>query len=295
MFANFLIGLREGIEASLIVGILVAYVIKIDRRDLLRWIWAGVSAAVALSLIAGFVLTFATQGLEARVEETIAGILSLLAVGLITWMIFWLLSTAKNIREHLQTSIDSKLSAGGFGIAVVAFLAVAREGLETTLFIWAAVQASGEALLSMLGALIGIAIAIVLGYVIYKGMIRLNLSSFFTWTGALLIIVAAGVLSYGVKELQEAGWIGGEDNLAFDVSGIISEESWYGTLLKGIFNFNAATSWAVFIAWWTYVVVVGSIFTAMTVRDRRARKARDARTPVTLSSPPKVDSASAAR
>ena len=234
MFANLLIGLREGIEAALIVGILVAYVIKIDRRDLLRWIWFGVSAAVGLSLLVGFILTFATKGLEDRVEETIAGILSLLAVGLITWMIFWLLSTAKNIRAHLHANIDSKLSAGGLGIATVAFLAVAREGLETTLFIWAAVQASGQALLSLTGALIGIAIAIALGYVIYRGFVKLNLSTFFTWTGALLIIVAAGVLSYGVHELQEAGILPGEDNIAFDVSTAIPAESWYGTLLKGI-------------------------------------------------------------
>lgn len=282
MFANLLIGLREGIEASLIVGILVAYVIKIDRRDLLRWIWAGVSTALAISLIVGFVLTFATKGLEKKAEETVAGIISLIAVALITWMIFWLLSTAKNIRGHLQSNIDSNLSAGGLGIAFVAFLAVAREGLETTLFIWAAVQASGQALLSLLGALIGIAIAVVLGYVIYKGIVKLNLSNFFTWTGALLIIVAAGVLSYGVHELQEAGWLPGADNLAFDVSTAIPAESWFGTLLKGVFNFSAQTTWLVFFAWWTYVIVVGTIFTAMTLHDRKERKAREARVAVTL-------------
>lgn len=285
MFANLLIGLREGLEASLIIGILIAYAIKIERRDLLSWIWAGVGIAVGISLIAGFALTFGAYGLSFEAQEILGGTLSIVAVGLITWMIFWLQSTAKNLRGHLHANIDNSLSVGGIGVAVVALLAVGREGLETTLFIWATIRASGQTALPLLGALIGIAIAIFIGYLIYRGMLKVNLGKFFTWTGALLIIVAAGVLSYGVHDLQEAGVLPGLHNLAFDVSHIISADSWFGTLLKGIFNFSPMTTWLEFIIWWAYVIVVGALFFILMRRDHRTRQSVVALKNPTVSSP----------
>lgn len=263
MFANLLIGLREGLEASLIVGILVAYLVKLDRRDLLPKMWIGVSLAVLLSLASGLILTFGTYGLSSEAQELIGGILSIIAVGLITWMIFWLAQTAKDLKSHLQADVDKSLAVGGIGLAFVAFLAVAREGLETALFIWAAVRASGETLIPLIGALIGIAISIVLGYLIYRGMVKINLSKFFTWTGALLILVAAGVLSYGIHDLQEAHVLPGEDNIAFDLSAVIPPDSWWAALLRGTFNLRPVTSWLEFAAWWIYVLVVGFIFIRM--------------------------------
>ena len=263
MFANLLIGLREGLEASLIVGILVAYLVKLDRRDLLPKMWAGVVAAVALSLIAGVVLTFGTYGLSSEAQELIGGILSILAVGLITWMIFWLAKTAKDLKSHLQADVDKSLTMGGWGLAIVAFLAVAREGLETALFIWAAVRASGVDAVPLLGALIGIAIAIVLGYLIYRGMVKINLSKFFAWTGGLLIIVAAGVLSYGIHDLQEAHVLPGEDNIAYDFSAALPADSWWAVILRGTFNLRPVTSWLEFSAWWLFIIIVGLLFLRM--------------------------------
>lgn len=263
MFANLLIGLREGLEASLIVGILVAYLVKLDRRDLLPKMWAGVGLAIILSLGAGLILTFGTYGLSSEAQELIGGILSVLAVGLITWMIFWLAQTAKDLKAHLQADVDKSLAVGGWGLAIVAFLAVAREGLETALFIWAAVRASGQDWIPLVGALIGIAISVVLGYLIYRGMVKINLAKFFAWTGGLLIIVAAGVLSYGIHDLQEAHVLPGEDNIAYDLSAIIPADSWWAALLRGTFNLRPVTTWLEFAAWWLYVLIVGFIFLRM--------------------------------
>ncbi|MFM9920170.1 iron uptake transporter permease EfeU [Lacisediminihabitans sp. H27-G8] len=260
MFANFLIGLREGLEAALVVGILVAYVIKIGRRDVLRRIWAGVGLAVVLALSIGALLTFGAYGLSFEAQEAIGGTLSIVATGFVTWMIFWMLKTARNLSGTLRSDIDRHLAGAGWGLVLVAFLAVGREGIETALFLWAAVQATGSTTFPLLGAALGILVAIVLGYLIYRGVLSINLSKFFTYTGLFLIVVAAGVLSYGVHDLQEAGILPGLGALAFDVSSAIPPASWYGTLLKGSINFSPATTWLEAIVWTLYVVPVLILF-----------------------------------
>lgn len=271
MLANFLIGLREGLEAALVVGILIAYVVKLDRRDVLPRIWLGVGLAVLLSLTLGAVLTFGSYGLSFEAQELIGGILSIIATAFVTWMIFWMLRAAHGLSRELRADVDSHLSGAGWGLVLVAFLAVGREGIETALFIWAAVQASGSTTFPLIGAALGIGVAIVLGWLIYRGVLRINLTRFFTYTGIFLIIVAGGVLAYGVHDLQEAGFLPGLTNLAFDVSRVIPPSSWYGTLLKGIFNFSPATTWLEAIAWVAYVVPVLTIF-ILTVR-RHSRRA----------------------
>lgn len=271
MVAALLIGLREGLEAALVVGILVAYLVKLDRRDALPKLWAGVGIAVLISLVAGGILTFFTNGLSSQTEEIIAGVLSIIAVGLITWMIFWMAKTAHTLKGELHESVDRSLVAGGFALAVIAMVAVGREGLETMLFIWSTVQAAGETLMPLLGAVIGIGLAVALGYGIYRGMLRVNLGKFFFWTGIMLIIVSAGVLSYGVHELQEAGVLPVLTMVAFDVSAVIPEDSWYGTLLKGIFNFSPVTTVLQFIVWWAYLITTLIIFLAMSRRRRPAQ------------------------
>ena len=260
MLANFLIGLREGLEAALVVGILVAYLRKIGRDDVLPRIWLGVGLAVALSLAIGAALTFGTYGLSFQAQELIGGILSIVATGFITWMVFWMLRAARGLSRELRSDVDSHLAGAGWGLVLVAFLAVGREGIETALFIWAAVQASGSTALPLAGAALGIAVAVVLGYLIYRGVLSINLSKFFTYTGVILIVVAAGVLAYGVHDLQEAGVLPGINSLAFDVTAFVPPDSWYGTLLKGTLNFSPATTWLEAIVWVAYVVPVMTIF-----------------------------------
>jgi high-affinity iron transporter len=268
VLANFLIGLREGLEAALVVSILVAYLVKSDRRELLPRIWAGVGLAVGVALAFGAALTFGPSGLTFEAQEAIGGTLSILAVGFVTWMIFWMSAAARGLGAELRGQIDRAAEAGRWSLALVAMLAVGREGLETALFLWAATKAGTRESVGsvtptwepLLGALLGLLVAVALGYLIYRGAIRLNLSVFFTWTGAFLIIVAGGVLAYGVHDLQEAGILPGLHDLAFDVSAAIPPTSWYGTLLKGVFNFSPATTRLEALVWSLYVVPVGAIF-----------------------------------
>lgn len=281
MLANFLIGLREGLEAALVVGILIAYATKIQRKDLLPRIWAGAAIAVAISLGLGALLTFGVYGLSFQAQEIIGGGLSIVATGFVTWMIFWMTRTARSLGGTLRHEVDSHLAGAGWGLVLVAFLAVGREGIETALFIWAAVQATGSTTLPILGAALGILLAIGLGYLIYRGAIRINLSRFFTVTGFFLIIVAAGVLSYGVHDLQEAGVLPGLNSLAFDVSTAIPPSSWYGTLLKGTLNFSPATTWLEAIAWLAYAIPVLTLFVLTLRRPAIAPPARSQHSPLT--------------
>ncbi len=268
MFANYLIGLREGLEAALVVGILVSYIVKLRRPDVLGRLWAGVALAVLVSLAIGALLTYGAYGLTFEAQEAIGGGLSIVAAGFVTWMVFWMLRAAKDLKRHIASDVDRALLGRGWGIVLVAFLAVGREGIETALFLWAAVQATGSTTMPLLGAALGIATAVVLGYLIYRGFLRVNLSAFFTWTGAALLVVAAGVLSYGVHDLQEAGILPGLHALAFDVSAAIPPDSWYGTLLKGTVNFSPATTWLEAAAWSAYAVPALVLF-ARASRGRR--------------------------
>ncbi len=254
MFANFLIGLREGLEAALIVGILVAYLIRSDRRELLPHVWIGVAIATAASLGAGAALTFGPRGLSDRAEETIAGTLSVLAVGLITWMIFWMARTARDLRHRLETSLDAAASMGTGAIITMALLAVGREGLETAVFLWAGIETAGAGVGPVAGAVLGLACAFALGWIIYRGALRVNLRAFFQWTGLVLIVIAAGVLAHAVHDFQDAGVLPGADALAFDVSAQIPPDSWHASLLKGIVNFSPTTTWLEALTWTAYAI-----------------------------------------
>ncbi|MBL0885294.1 iron uptake transporter permease EfeU [Myceligenerans indicum] len=260
MLANFLIGLREGLEAALVIGILVAYLVRTDRRDRLPELWTGVGIALAVSLGFGALLTFGPQGLTFEAQEAIGGIMSVIAVGLITWMIFWMGKHARFLRKELDGRLGHAVETGRWAVVIMALLAVGREGLETALFLWAGAQATGAGAGPLVGALAGLAVAIGIGWAFYRGALRLNLRVFFSWTGVFLVVVAAGVLSYGIHDLQEAGILPGLNALAFDVSAQIPPSSWYGTLLKGIFNFSPATTWLEAIAWTCYLVPTLTLF-----------------------------------
>ena len=263
MFANYLIGLREGLEAALIVTILIAYLVKLGRRDAIVRVWLGVALAVAASVALGAVLTYGTYGLSFTAQETIGGLLSILATVLVTGMVFWMLRTARNLSGHLRSTIDVHLAGSAVGLVAVAFLAVGREGIETALFLWAAVQSSGKAAgtaLPLLGAVLGLISAAALGWLMYAGLLRVNLARFFTWSGAILLVVAAGVLAYGVHDLQEAGLLPGLNSLAFDVTAAVPPDSWYGTLLIGTLNFSPATTWLQAVVYVAYLAPTLALF-----------------------------------
>jgi high-affinity iron transporter len=266
VFGNYLIGLREGLEASLVVCILVAYLVKTERRDALRPIWIGIGVAVALSLGFGFALEYGSQELTFEAQELLGGSLSIIAVCLVTWMVFWMRRTARHLRAELHGKLDSALQMGTGALVATAFLAVGREGLETALFVWASIRAATDENNStqepLIGVLLGLATAIVLGWLFYRGALRINLAKFFTWTGGMLVVVAAGVLAYGVHDLQEARFLDGLANKAFDISTTIPPDSWYGTLLKGVFNFQPNPTVLQVTVWALYLVPALGLFLA---------------------------------
>ena len=177
-----------------------------------------------------------------------------------TWMIFWMRRTAQNMRADLSGSLEVALDLGAIAVATTAFIAVAREGLETALFFWSAVQAAGSTLSPVVGFALGVATAIVLAWLLYRRSVTLDLARFFTWTGAALVVVAAGVLAYGVHDLQEGGVLGGLDSLAFDISAQVPPGSWYGTLLKGTINLSPQTTVLQAVVWVAYIVPVMFLF-----------------------------------
>ncbi|MDI2125115.1 iron uptake transporter permease EfeU [Yinghuangia seranimata] len=260
MFANYLIGLREGLEAALVVSILVAYLVKTGRGEKLPPVWVGVGAAVALSFGFGAMLEFGSAEMTFEQQEAFGGSLSIIAVGLVTWMIFWMRRTARHLKTDLHGKLDAAVAMGTGAVVLTAFLSVGREGLETALFVWTTVRATGENTDPLTGVALGLATAVVLAYFFYKGAVKINLAKFFTWTGGALVVVAAGVLAYGVHDLQEADWLPGIQNKAFDISDTIEPTSWYGTLLKGIFNFQPDPTVMQVAVWALYLVPVMAVF-----------------------------------
>lgn len=260
MFANYLIGLREGLEAALVIGVLAAHLVRTHQRHMLPALWAGVGVAVATSLGVGALLTWGPSTLTFEAQEAIGGGLSIIAVGLITWMIMWMASAARTLSTDLKNKMQHATQIGRTAVAVVALIAVGREGLETALFVWAGAQMAQSTTAPVAGAALGLLTAVILGWALYRGALRVNLTKFFTITGVFLVVVAAGVLAYGIHDLQEARFLPGLHNLAFDVSAFIPPSSWYGTLLKGIFNFSPATTWLEASVWTLYVIPVLLLF-----------------------------------
>ncbi|RBJ03756.1 iron transporter [Micromonospora provocatoris] len=264
MFATYLIGLREGLEATLVVSILVAFLVKSQRRDRLPQVWAGVGLAVALSVGFGSLIQYTSTSLLRTSEsrELFEAVTSVAAVVFVTWMIFWMRRAARTIAGELRGKLTDALAVGSLAVAGMAFLAVIREGLETALIFYAAAEsaAGGTGPGSLLALAGGIATAVVIGFLLYRSAVRINLGRFFTWTGALLILVAAGILKYGVHDFQEAGVLPGLNDLAFDISNTLDPGSWYGALLAGMFNVTAAPTVLELVAWVAYAVPVLVLF-----------------------------------
>ncbi len=256
MLSTFLIALREGLEAALIIGILVAYLVKTGRNHLLTPLWVGVGLAIAASLALGGFLSFTSAELSPRGEEFFAGTTSFLAVGFVTWMIFWMKRAARGLRDELHGKVDSAVGAGSLSIAVTAFVAVVREGLETALFIYTNFKTVGAASSATIGLILGLALAVALGYLIYNRSVKINLSKFFQITGTALVVVAAGVLSYGIHEYQELGWLPGAESFIWDVTSWMAKDSILATVLAGSIGFDTTTSWLQFLVAGAYIAVI---------------------------------------
>jgi high-affinity iron transporter len=260
MTAIFLIGLREGLEITLVVSILVAFLVKTGRTRLLRHVWAGVAVAVAISIGFAALLQAGAARLTFTQQEFFEAIASFVAVAFVTWMIFWMRRMARRIGAELRGKLEEAISLGPVAVASVAFLAVIREGLETSILFYAAAQGASDSVRPLIGVSLGLATAVALGWLLYISAVRINLSRFFTWTGALLVLVAAGIAKYGVHDLQEAGALPGLNDLAFDVSGAIPPETWYAELLRGMINFTPAPTVLETLVWFAYGIPVLVLF-----------------------------------
>jgi high-affinity iron transporter len=262
MLATYLIGLREGLEATLVVSILVAFLVKSQRKDRLKQVWAGVGLAVAVSVFFGWLLSYTETSLLQgyRQQELFEAVTSIAAVCFVTWMIFWMRRAARGIAGELRNKLQDALAVGSAAVGFMAFLAVVREGLETSLIFYSAVQGAnldGGPLYALIG---GIATAIAIGYLMFATAVRINLSTFFTVTGTLLILVAAGIFKYGVHDLQEAGVLPGIGTIAYHAAGVLDPSTWYAALLAGMFNITAEPTVLEVIAWVAYGVPVLLLF-----------------------------------
>jgi high-affinity iron transporter len=263
MFATYLIGLREGLEATLVVSILVAFLVKSNRRNRLPHVWLGVGLAVALAVVFGWFIEYTSTTLlnTSEERELFDAVTSVAAVVFVTWMIFWMRRAARSMAGELRGKLSNALAVGAVAVTGMAFLAVIREGLETALIFYSAARGLADNNTGPLVALAGgIATSVVLGFLLYASALKINLTKFFTWTGALLILVAAGIFKYGVHDFQEAGVLPGHNNLAFDITSVLDPTTWYATLLSGMFNITPAPSVLEMIAWVAYAVPVLVLF-----------------------------------
>ncbi|GAA0655664.1 FTR1 family protein [Kitasatospora atroaurantiaca] len=259
-FPSFLIGLREGLEAGLIVSILVATLVRSDQKSRLPQVWTGVLAALALALSFGSVLTFTAAKLSGSAQEAFGGTLSLVAVAFVTAMVFWMRRSARNLSSEIREKVTAALAMGAGTLVLTSFLAVGREGLETSLFLWSTIQTAKDSTGPLVGAAVGLLIATGLCWGLYRRVLKINLTRFFTVTGAVLIVIAAGVLSYGLRDLQEAGALPGGHAYAFDLSGSIDAGSWYATLVQGVLNLTVTMTWLQVVAYVAYLAVVMTLF-----------------------------------
>ena len=249
MLSTFLIATREGLEASLIIGILIAYLVRSGRRSSLPFVWLGVGVAILLALGFGAILTFTSTHLSLASEQLFAGITSLAAVALVTWMVFWMRNNARSIAKEIHGKVDTALAMGKVALTFTALLTVAREGLETSLFLYANFKTVRHNTAPLAGLILGIFAAVILGVLLYKRSININLSKFFRVTGVALIVVAGGVLIHGINEFQLRGQLPGVHSYAWNFGG---SNSIFMTLLDGSIGIADTMTWlqlAVYLAY----------------------------------------------
>jgi len=266
--SGLLTGLREGVEAALIVAIICAYLARTGNRRHIPKVLAGAGLAIALSAVLGIAIYATVGSFEEPYEQLFEAATLILAAGVVTWMLFWMRRQAASVKGELQAKVDRALNDGSaIALAFLAFVAVIREGVETSLFLVgqaASTSAEGGAIWVLVGAIVGLLIAAVLGVGFYHGSRRLNLSSFFRWTGVALVFIAAGLLSHAVHELIEIGLITVGTQTLFDVSTILPHDpdggSLLGQFLAALFGYTSTPEVATFAVWLTYIVVVLALF-----------------------------------
>jgi len=254
MLSSLLITLREGLEAALIIGIILAYLARTDNRQGFKSVWLGVALAVFGSLVAGVAIYLLAGEFSGQAEELFEGLAMFVAAGVLTWMIFWMRRQAVNIKDHLHAQIQSALIGGSsLGLVILAFVVVIREGIETVLFLFAATRVAESAALFTVGGFLGLAIAVGIGYSIYKGTSRLNLRLFFNMTSLVLIVFAAGLLAHGIHEFHEAGIIPPVLEQVWDINHILPEKSTFGRFLTAIVGYNGNPSLVEVVAYFGYL------------------------------------------
>ena len=259
--AGFVTGLREGVEAALIVSIILAYLAQTGNKRHFSKIWIGTLSAIGASLVVGLLIYFTVGELEQPYEQLFEAGAMLLAAGVLTWMLFWMRRQARSVKGELQAAVDRVLSEGsGWGLAVLAFTAVIREGIETALFltgqVFAASTEEGGQLSIIVGAVLGLASAVALGYLIYVGARRINYGTFFRATGIVLVFIAAGLVSHAVHELVEIGVITIGTQPVFDLTGVLPEDSGIGLFLRALFGYSSAPELITVVAYFAYLIPV---------------------------------------
>lgn len=271
MLPSYLLSLREGLEAALIIGIVFGALQKIRRTDLSPALWLGVLSAVGVSAVTAVLLTLFGLSLEDEAEQIYEGITMLLAAGVLTWMIFWMSTQAKNIKSELEEGVNkAAATTGKRAIFWLAFIAVVREGVELALFITAAFFAGNpeniatNTILTLAGVVLGLGTSVLLGWSLLAATARLNLRRFFQVTGYLLILFAAGLVAHGIHEFNEIGWIPSIIEHVWDMNAVIDETSVFGELLKTLFGYNGNPSLTEMIGYFTYLAIAVFAFTRKT-------------------------------
>ena len=258
MLIAFLIMLREGIEAALIVGIVAGFLKQSGHSRLMPKVWLGVALAALMCLGIGYGIHSATGEIPQKEQEFVVGVIGLVAVAMLTYMILWMKKAARSMKQQLQDSVQTALNRGngqGWALVGMAFLSVAREGLESVFFLLAVFQQSPTWSMPV-GAVLGLLAAVVIGALIYQGGMRLNLAKFFRWTGAFLIVVAAGLVAGSLRALHEAGVWNHLQEVVFDSSKYLHEDSPLGVLLGGFFGYTDHPTQGEVLAWLLYLVPV---------------------------------------
>jgi high-affinity iron transporter len=252
---TFVIGLREGLEASLIVGIVAAFMIRNGRRREMWALWTGVGFAVTVCLAVGVALRIAERNLPQRQQEGLETIIGLVAVAFVSWMILWMRAHARELKGDLEANAAAALATGSaWALVLMAFLAVLREGFETAVFLLAILQSSTDTTSSMTGAVLGIVVAIAIGYAIYRGGVKINMARFFKVTGIVLVLVAAGLLATAAHTAHEAGWLNGLQGQVLDLQWLVHPGSVRAALLTGMFGLQPRPVWAEVVVWIAYAV-----------------------------------------